>query len=150
MVQVRGRPDASQRIDITELAIRTGVAPSALRFYERRGLLKPVGRAGGKRTYDPFAQAQVAVIDLLKQAGFTLGEIATIVDADGHVATDWRDVARARLAELEAQIEFATNAKTLIEHTIACPHPTPDECPVFRFHVAAHMGAMQRRSQGTT
>jgi DNA-binding transcriptional MerR regulator len=147
MVQVK-TPDANAPIDITELAARTGVAPSALRFYERRKLLKPVGRAGGKRTYDPSAQAQVAVIDLLKQAGFTLTEIATIVDADGHVAPDWRDVARSRLAELEAQIEFATNAKTLLEHTIACPHPTPDECPVFRLHVAAHSLALQHRAGG--
>jgi DNA-binding transcriptional MerR regulator len=146
MVQVK-TPD---RIDISELAARTGAAPSALRFYERRGLLKPAGRSSGKRTYEPSAQAQVAVIDILKKAGFTLGEIATIVDANGHVDPDWRDVAKARLAELDAQIEFATNAKTLLEHTIACPHETPDECPVFRLHVAAHMLALQRRAQGAS
>lgn len=144
MVQVK----TMLAIDITELSARTGVAPSALRFYERRGLLKPIGRAGGKRTYSPFAQAQVAVIDLLKQAGFTLTEISSIVDADGRVDPDWRDVARARLAELEQQIEFATRAKDVIEHGVACPHPTPDRCPVFVAHVAAHMDAMQRRAEG--
>jgi DNA-binding transcriptional MerR regulator len=147
MVQVKAAP--SETIDITELSARTGVAPSALRFYERRRLLKPVGRRGGKRTYDPYAVAQVAVVDLLKQAGFTLTEIAAIVDADGHVDPDWRDVARAKLAELEEQIAFATRAKEWIEHGIDCPHPTPDECPIFRFHVAAHMGAMQRKAATT-
>ena len=142
MVQVKGSPT----IDITDLAARTGVAPSALRFYERRGLLRPVGRAGGKRAYSPFAQAQVAVIDLLKQAGFTLSEISSIVDADGRVDPDWREIARAKLAELEEQIAFATRAKAVIEHSIACPHPTPDRCPVFVGHVAAHMDAMQQRA----
>jgi DNA-binding transcriptional MerR regulator len=145
MVQVKASA-STQRIDISELAARTGVSPSALRFYERRGLLKPIGRTGGKRTYSPFAQAQVAVIDLLKQAGFTLSEISSIVDADGRVDPDWREVARARLAELEQQIEFATRAKEVIEHSIACPHPTPDRCPVFVANVAAHMDAMQRRA----
>jgi DNA-binding transcriptional MerR regulator len=140
-------PSTPPQITITELSALTGVSPSALRFYERRGLLKPSGRTGGKRTYDPRAQIQVAVIDLLKQAGFTLAQIASIVDADGHVDPEWRDVARARLSELEEQIDFATRAKTVIEHSIACPHPTPDECPVFRFHVAAHMGEMLERSE---
>lgn len=145
MVQVKASAPTDP-ITISELAALTRVAPSALRFYERRGLLKPVGRAGGKRTYDRRAQAQVAVIDLLKQAGFTLAQITSIVDADGRVNPDWRDVARARLSDLDEQIAFATRAKSMIEHSIACPHPTPDECPVFRFHVAAHMGSMLQRS----
>ena len=64
MVQVKASvrtDDLSGAITISEVAGRTGLAPSALRFYERRGLLKPVGRAGGKRTYSPFAVVQVAV-----------------------------------------------------------------------------------------
>jgi DNA-binding transcriptional MerR regulator len=142
MVQVK-TPEA---IDITDLSARTGVAPSALRFYERRGLLKPVGRAGGKRTYSPIAVAQVAVIDLLKQAGFTLGEIASIVDADGNVDPGWRDVARTKLAELEEQIAYAERAKLLIEHTIACPHPTPAQCPAFMGFVAEHVRSLEERA----
>jgi DNA-binding transcriptional MerR regulator len=133
-------------IDISELAARTGSAPSALRFYERRKLLKPSGRAGGRRTYDESAVVQVALIDLLKQAGYTLNEIAQMVDASGRVDRDWRNLARTKLKELEAQIAFARRAKTLIEHSIACPHPTPDRCPVFRRHLAAHVKALASRS----
>jgi DNA-binding transcriptional MerR regulator len=148
MVQVKGAdprtPDGA--LTISEVAARTGLAPSALRFYERRGLLKPVGRAGGKRTYSPFAVVQVAVVDLLKQGGFTLTEIARIVDADGRVATDWRDAARAKLIELEQQISFAQRAKLLIEHTIACPHPTPAQCPVFMGFVGEHVRSLEERA----
>ncbi|HYZ92439.1 MAG TPA: MerR family transcriptional regulator [Actinomycetota bacterium] len=133
-------------LTIGDLAARTGVAPSALRFYERRGLLKPVGRAGGKRTYEQGAVEQVAVVDLLKVAGFTLAEVAQIVDADGRVNPDWREVARARLADLEAQLEFVARAKEMLEHTIACPHPTPDRCPVFSARVAAHARSMADRA----
>lgn len=148
MVQVKTSGDQGPpgAITISDVAARTGVAPSALRFYERRGLLRPVGRAGGKRTYSPFAVVQVAVIDLLKQGGFSLTEIAEIVDADGHVDPDWRHRARTKLAELEEQIAFAERAKQLIEHTIACPHPTPDQCPIFVGFVAQHVRSLEERA----
>lgn len=146
MVQVKTSGNPPGAITISELAAHTGVAPSALRFYERRGLLKPIGRAGGKRAYSPAAVVQVAVVDLLKQGGFTLAEIAEIVDADGRVAPDWRDAARAKLSELEEQIAFAERAKLLIEHTIACPHATPDECPVFIAFVAEHVRSLEERA----
>jgi DNA-binding transcriptional MerR regulator len=145
MVQVKASGPAGA-ITISEVAARTGLAPSALRFYERRGLLKPVGRRGGKRTYSPFAVVQVAVVDLLKQGGFTLTEIAHIIDADGRVSADWRDAARAKLAELEEQIAFAQRAKLLIEHTIACPHPTPAQCPVFISFVGEHVRSLEQRA----
>ncbi len=143
MVQVKGPAGA---ITIREVAARTGVASSALRFYERRGLLKPVGRSGGMRVYSPFAVIQVAVIDLLKQAGFTLAQIAAIVDADGRVSADWRASARTKLIELEEQITFAQRAKMLIEHTLACPHPSPDRCPVFVSSVAEHVRSLEGRA----
>ena len=76
-------------LDISELSALTGLAPSALRFYERRGLLTPIGRAGGKRVYRAGAVQQVALIDLLKISGFTLPEIGVQLGLSRHTIADY-------------------------------------------------------------
>jgi len=125
-------------LSIVELGARTGLASSALRFYERKGLLKSSGRAGGMRVYDESAVNQVALIDLLKIVGFTLAEIAEVLDVNGRVAKDWRGKARIKVGELEAQIAELRRARAILQHTIKCPHPTLNECPVFSAGVAEH------------
>jgi len=129
-------------LTISELAARTGAAPSALRFYERRGLLRPTGRTGGKRTYDDRAVEQVALVDLLQQCGMTIAEIASVVDADGHVDEGWRDVARSRLAALDAQLAFIERARTLLSHTLLCRSPSLDSCPTFRRGLEVHAATL--------
>ena len=132
-------------LTITELGSRTGLASSALRFYERKGLLRSSGRAGGMRVYDESAVTQVALIDLLKIVGFTLGEIAEVLDVRGRVAADWRDKARVKVGELEAQIAELRRARAVLRHTIDCPHPTLNECPVFNAGVAEHAARLASR-----
>lgn len=125
-------------LDISELSALTGLAPSALRFYERRGLLTPIGRAGGKRVYRAGAVQQVALIDLLKISGFTLPEIAELVDPDGHVGPDWRERARTKQAHLRRQYSDIERALTMLQHTIDCPHTSLHECPIHQAVVDAH------------
>ena len=131
---------------ITELGARTGLASSALRFYERKGLLRSSGRAGGMRIYDEAVVRQVALIDLLKIVGFTLGEIASVLDVNGRVSADWRDKAGVKISELEAQIAELRRARAVLRHTIDCPHPTLNECPVFNAGVAEHADRLATRS----
>jgi MerR family redox-sensitive transcriptional activator SoxR len=57
---------------IGELARRAGTAPSALRYYERIGLLPPAERAGGKRHYPPSSAERLAFVRVYQDAGFTL------------------------------------------------------------------------------
>jgi DNA-binding transcriptional MerR regulator len=143
-VEVRFKSTAMPNVlTISDVHAQTGVAPSALRYYERRGLVRPVGRAGGKRTYAPGVIEQLALIDLLKQAGFTLTEITKMVDSRGGVGRKWRGLAESKLAQLDAQLSFVRRAKTFVEHSLRCPHPTPSECPVFRRHVQAHARALR-------
>src|SRR6266540_2012530 len=59
-------------LGIGELGRRTGLATSALRYYERVGLLVPDGRANGRRYYGPASAERVALIRLCQDAGFTL------------------------------------------------------------------------------
>ena len=133
-------------LTIVDVAARTGLASSALRFYERRGLLRSTGRAGGMRVYDESAIEQIALVDLLKLAGFTLGEIAELVDLRGRIASDWREKAEAKIGELDARIKELRVARTLLKHTLQCPHPSLDTCPVFRQGVADHAASLERQS----
>lgn len=125
-------------LDISDLSALTGLAPSALRFYERCGLITPIGRAGGKRIYRAGTVQQVALIDLLKISGFTLPEIAELVDPDGHVSPDWRERARTKQEHLRRQLTDIERALTMLQHTIDCPHTSLHDCPVHRAVVDRH------------
>lgn len=132
-------------LTITELSERTGLASSALRFYEWKGLLRSVGREGGKRIFDDAVVQHIAVIDLLKIAGFTLAEAASIVGNDGRFASDWRDRAQRKNVELAAQQSQIERAKAMLQHYIECPAPNLDECPVHRAIVSEHAKRLPSR-----
>jgi DNA-binding transcriptional MerR regulator len=129
-------------LSISELRARTGLAPSAVRFYERRGLLRATGRAGGKRVYDEDAVEQVALIDLLKRAGFTLSEIAALVGPNGRAASNWRAEAAAKLRELDDRVQQLQQARKALRHTIDSPHDRLDDCPVHHRILRAHAEAL--------
>ncbi|TMQ93971.1 MerR family transcriptional regulator [Actinomadura soli] len=136
-------------LSIAELRARTGLASSALRFYERKGLLRVTRRAGGKRVYDEDAVEQVALIDLLKQAGFTLSEIAVLVGPSGRTAPDWRAAASAKLLELDQRVEQIQRARKALRHALDCEHDHLDDCPVHHRILRAHaetLAAAARKS----
>ncbi|WP_020653013.1 MerR family transcriptional regulator [Massilia niastensis] len=73
---------------IGDLAKRTGLAPSTIRFYESKGLLKSVGRlSNGYREYPLEAVAILSIIMNAQQTGFTLDEIKQVLPAN---STNWR------------------------------------------------------------
>ena len=133
-------------LTITEVTERTGLASSALRFYERKGLIEPVGRAGGKRVYDERCVEQIALIDLLKVSGFTLTEIASLVDPRGRVAPDWRERSRAKQDELAERLAEIDRARVMLQHTIECPHRSLHDCPIHQQVVAAHAQTLSARA----
>jgi DNA-binding transcriptional MerR regulator len=102
---------------IGELAKRTGLAASTIRFYESKGLLKSVGRlSNGYREYPPDAAAVLAVIVNAQQTGFTLDEIAKILPAN---AANWQHgeliaTLQRKIADIEAmQIRLAQSKDQL-------------------------------------
>jgi MerR family transcriptional regulator, redox-sensitive transcriptional activator SoxR len=136
-------PDpAPDTITITELGERTGKASSALRYYEREHLLRPSGRVGGRRVYPVRAIEQVALIDLLQVAGLTIGEIRAIVSPIGVFAEDWREQARQKIEHIERQLGELQLAKSILEHTVDCPHGALEECPTFQRGVHDHAVAL--------
>src|SRR5262247_2117566 len=97
-------PSPVGHLAIGELARRTGVASSALRYYERVGLLAPAARAGGRRHYGAVSAERVALIQLCQDSGFTLREIRTLVAAATRRGRSWVRLAEAKLRELDSRI----------------------------------------------
>jgi DNA-binding transcriptional MerR regulator len=132
-------------LNITEVGEATGLASSALRFYERHGVIEPIGRSGGKRIYGDDVVARLALVDIYQQAGFTVAEIAELLAADG--PETWRAMSKAKLVELEERIASASHAKSLLEHTLHCPHPTLTGCSKFRATIEIHADCLRSRSR---
>src|SRR5262245_48709945 len=129
------------RMVIGELARRSGLASSALRYYERVGLLSPAGRTGGRRLYTVSSVERVALILLCQDAGFTLREIRTLLATRGRRGRTWRRTIEAKRRELDARIAQAEHARSLVEHALACPHPNLFECDNFRAALQARLGS---------
>ena len=123
-------------IPIGGLARRTGVATSALRYYERIGLLSPAERVGQRRHYPPSSAERVALIRLCQDAGFTLAEIGQLLDGWSRA---WGRLAERKIAELDARIVDAQRAKKMITHALECPHRDLFACPNFRSALEAHL-----------
>ena len=125
---------------IGELSRQTGLATSALRYYERVGLLTPAGRQNGRRYYGNRSTEQIALIRLCQDAGFTLAEIRTFVAAGSRRHPSWTRLLEGKLRQLEASIAQAKRAKVLIEHALTCPHGELSLCPNFRAALTARLG----------
>jgi DNA-binding transcriptional MerR regulator len=134
-------PDNDARLAIGELARRAGTAPSALRYYERIGLLPPAERAGGKRHYPPASAERLALVRLYQDAGFTLKEIRQLLAARGRRSASWTPLAERKITELDARIAEAQRAKSLLEHALDCPHDDLLTCPNFRAALQARLKA---------
>ena len=124
---------------IGELAERTGVAVTALRYYDELGLVRPAARVGGQRRYDDDAVTQVAIVLLLRDVGFTLDEIATLV-----AGASWRRLAATKLAELEEQAAKIAAARVALQHALDCPAEEPAACPRFWAIVEKRLGRAAR------
>src|SRR5215203_409844 len=107
-------------LTIGELSRRTGVATSALRYYEEVGLLRHATRISGHRRYTPDAVGVVGAVLLLRDT-FTLDEIRRLTAARSKSPGAWRE----RIAEAQA-------ARVAVEHALACPHEDIFACPNFQ------------------
>src|SRR5688572_24579482 len=118
-------------MDIGQVAERSGVPVSTLRFYEEKGLIASTGRRGLRRLFDPGVLERLALIALGRAAGFTLEEIARMFAPDGRLRIDRRMLA-AKAAELDGTIRQLSAMRDGLRHAAACPAPRHLECPRFR------------------
>lgn len=117
-------------LDIAEVAHRSGVPASALRFYEEKGLIVSTGRRGMRRLFDAGVLERLALIALGQAAGFTLNEIAEMFAPDGHPRIE-RERLTDKAEELDRRIERLTAMRDGLRHAASCPAPSLLECPTF-------------------
>ena len=118
-------------LDIGEVAQRSGVPVSTLRFYEDKGLIASIGRRGLRRQFDPRVLERLALIALGRSAGFSLDEIALMFAPDGKPRID-RRVLSTKAEELDKTIRELSAIRDGLRHAAACPAPSHMECPTFR------------------
>jgi MerR family redox-sensitive transcriptional activator SoxR len=116
---------------IGELARTAGLAPSAIRYYEKVGLLlKPV-RVGNQRRYDRAALGRLRIILLARDAGFTIAETRTFLtgfSAATPPSARWRVLAERKLAEIDAQMTRIARMRKLLATSFHCECPRIDDC----------------------
>ncbi|NTX02723.1 MULTISPECIES: helix-turn-helix domain-containing protein [unclassified Myxococcus] len=118
-------------LDITEVARRSGVPASTLRFYEGKGLLASTGRRGLRRLFAPDVLERLALISLGRAAGFSLDDIAHMFAPDGRLRID-RPLLVAKAEELDRTIRELGIMRDGLRHAAVCPAPSHLECPTFR------------------
>ena len=118
-------------MDIAEVAKRSGVPASTLRFYEEKGLISSVGRRGLRRVFDAGVLERLALVALGRSAGFSLDEIARMFTPDGRPRIDRRALA-AKADELERTIRKLVAMRDGLRHAAVCPAPSHLEGPTFR------------------
>ena len=131
--------------DIAEVAARSGVPASALRYYEEKGLIESIGRRGLRRLFEPAVFERLTLIGAGRAAGFSLDALAQMFGAgDSRPAID-RQMLAAKADELEATIRRLTAMRDGLRHAAACPAPSHMECPKFRRIIRAAASSTRSR-----
>ena len=118
-------------MSIGEVGRRAGLAPSAIRYYERLGLLPKPARAGGKRRYDASVLEWLSFIALAREAGFTMAEIKRLVTGftpGTRPAARWQELATRKLAEIDAMVARAARMRAVLRVALDCGCFRLDDC----------------------
>ena len=136
-------------MDIAEVARRSGLRASTLRYYEEKGLIHSVGPAGERRRFAPGVLDQLALIPLGQSAGFSLDDILAMFLPNGEPSID-RQLLSDKADEIDAMVKRLKAMSNGLRHAAACPAPSHAQCPSFqRLLKAAAAGALERQSRGT-
>ena len=136
-------------MDIAEVAKRSGVPASTLRFYEEKGLISSVGRQGLRRVFNADILERLALIALGRAAGFSLDEIARMIGSKGTPALD-RELLVSKADELDRTIQKLMSMRDGLRHAAVCSAPSHMECPTFRRLLGiAASGAISGKGLGT-
>jgi MerR family redox-sensitive transcriptional activator SoxR len=114
----------AKTISIGQLADRTGLAVSAIRYYETQGLVSPERNAGGQRRFLRSDIRRLSFVQIAQQFGFSIGQIRETFEAlpDGRTPTkaDWTKISHSFREELDQRIETLTNLRDKLDGCIGC------------------------------
>ena len=118
-------------MEISQVAKKSGMSASTLRFYEEKGLISSIGRQGIRRVFSPNVLERLELIALGRAAGFSLEEIAGILGNEAKPEID-RELLLRKANELDGTIKKLTAMRDGLKHAAACTAPSHLECPRFR------------------
>ena len=126
-------------MDISDVARRTGLPASTLRFYEKKGLITAVSQAGERRRFAPDVLDQLALIALGQAGGLSLDEISAMLPVDGSPQVD-RQVLLAKADQIDATIKRLRAMSQGLRHAAECPAANHAQCPTFQRLLKAAAG----------
>ncbi|HKS58771.1 MAG TPA: helix-turn-helix domain-containing protein [Steroidobacteraceae bacterium] len=134
-------------MDITEVARRSGVPASTLRYYEEKGLIASIGRRGLRRLFDARVVERLALLALGRASGFSLDEMAQLFAGNGKPRID-KQLLAAKADDLDKNIKELTAMRDGLRHAVNCRAPSHIECPTFqRLLKAAAAGKLGARKK---
>lgn len=116
---------------IGEVAQRARIATSAIRYYEREGLIPKADRIGNARVYGADILDRLALIALAKSAGFTIAETRQLlrgVSRRTPPGPRWRAQATKKLEEVEERLSEAKRMRAVLRAMMGCECPTFEDC----------------------
>jgi MerR family redox-sensitive transcriptional activator SoxR len=125
---------AEATLSIGEVAKEASVSVSAIRFYERNGLLPEAERVSGKRRFGPDAVRRLGIIDVAKRAGFSLDEAGALLDSIDRGAPaheELQALAARKLPEMDALIERAQAMRDWLAVASTCGCESLEDCGLF-------------------
>lgn len=118
-------------MDIAEVSRLSGLAPSALRYYEKIGLIQPNGRKGLRRQYTTKIINKLNLISLARMAGLSLNEIMTMFNESDELSID-RYLLAQKASEIDVQIKRLQAIRDSLNHVASCPQSDHLQCPSFQ------------------
>jgi len=131
-------------MDIAEVARKSGMPASTLRYYKERGLIESIGRRGLRRTFDPDVLRRLALVALGRSAGFSLSEVAALIGLGGQASLN-RQMLTAKADELDATIGELSTMRDELRRAAACPAPSHLECENFQRSMEASIKTPRSR-----
>jgi MerR family redox-sensitive transcriptional activator SoxR len=130
-----GRRGEVEGLTIGELSTRTGVAPSALRYYEAEGLITSLRTGGGQRRYSRDTLRRVSFMRIAQQVGLSLGEIRTALASlpENRTPTrrDWERLSSSWRPLLDARIRLLERLRDDLSGCIGCGCLSLTTCPLY-------------------
>ena len=133
---------------IGELADRAGLNASAIRYYEKLGLLAAPFRVAGQRRYSDESLNRVLLIRFASEMGFSLSEIKVFLSGlnDTRAGPRWRKLAQRKIAEVEKSLRRSRRLKILRQHLLRCQCSSLQMC-VRRLSLSPNMRRIGGREQ---
>ena len=116
---------------IGEVAAKATIATSAIRYYERSGLLKQPLRKNGRRVYSEGVLHQLVIIEFAKETGFTLSETKLLLHGfpeNTPASARWKKMAREKIHELDVALAKTKAMRDMLEAMTSCRCRKLEQC----------------------